>query len=138
VGDGPERPALEAQAERLGIAESVTFTGFQRDVHPYLAAAKMNVIASDREGFPFSLVEGICCGAVPVATRVGTIPDVIRDDQSGLLVAPGNTKGMTEAMLRVVRDDVYYARLRANVLQMRSEFSYDRATAVWDKWFEAL
>lgn len=138
VGDGPARAALEAQVERLGIVESVTFTGFQRDVHPYLAAAKMNVIASDREGFPFSLVEGVCCGAIPVATRVGTIPDVIRDDENGLLVAPGDTKGMTEAMLRVLSDDACYARLRANVLQMRSEFSYDRATTVWDKWFEAL
>jgi len=138
VGDGPRRPALERLAGVLGIRDSVDFVGYIQDVPAYLRRAKLNVIASRREGFPFSLVEGICCGTVPISTPVGTIADFIRDGENGLLFPQNDAGALAGCIRQLLDDDALYNRMRENVLGMRNDFSYDHATEVWDRWFSKL
>lgn len=138
VGEGPRRASLEDLAQTLGVAEHVDFVGFRRNVVDYYRRAKVDLIASTEEGFPFSLVEGICCGLVPVSTPVGTVTDFVRDGDNGIIVPVDDVAAMAEAMTRLAGDVAELGRMRQNVLGMRNDFSYAAATKVWDGWLQSL
>lgn len=138
VGDGPLREVLEAQAVELGIADAVDFVGFVSDVQPFLARSRIDVIASDMEGMPFALIEGMVSGLVPISTRVGTIEDWITDGENGLLVPVGDAAALAKRICHLLDDDALFERLRAKVLQSRDLFSMEHAMRVWDGWLRTL
>ena len=138
VGDGPLRAELEAQAGALGIGHAVDFAGFVKNVQPFLARSRIDIIASDMEGMPFSLIEGMASGLVPVSTPVGTIEDWIVDGGTGLLFPTGDAEALARQLLRLLDEPGLYGRLRENVLAMREQFSFAHATAVWNVWFSRL
>lgn len=134
VGDGPMGPALRDLAEALGVAKQVEFVGFVQEVYPYLADARIALIASEMEGFPFALVEAMAAGLVPVCTPVGSIPDVIIDGYNGLLFPVGDAEALAGCVLRLLDEPGLYDRLRENVLATRQEFSFGQAASVWAAW----
>lgn len=99
VGDGPLRAALEAQARDEGSASSVVFAGLQNDVRPVLWANSALVLFSHREALPLSLLEGMAAGLACVAPSIGGIPQVLRDGDSGRLVAPGDEPALAQALI---------------------------------------
>jgi glycosyltransferase involved in cell wall biosynthesis len=138
LGDGPERPALEALVRHCRLEENVHFAGYQADTAKWFSASRMIIIASEREGFPFALVEGIMGGAVPISTAVGSIPDFIQHGINGLLVPAGDERAIGDAILCLVKDKAYYNRLRQAVLSQISDFGYQKATQVWEKWLATI
>jgi glycosyltransferase involved in cell wall biosynthesis len=138
VGIGPMEQYLKQLTRELGIEDSVDFVGFTHRVVDFLARARIDVIASWEEGFPFSLVEGMCCGLVPVSTPVGTVRDFIRDGSNGLIFSQNDVDGLANAIKRLLDDPRQLRTMRENVLQTRDRFSYDQATAVWDPWLRSL
>ena len=138
VGGGPLEGPLKARTSALGLENGVDFVGLQSDVRPYLARARAVLIASDREGFPFALVEGMACGLVPVSTPVGTIPDLIEDGVNGLLFPQGNAEALAGCLRRLLDEPGLYDRMRAAVLNLRPNFSYEYAAKVWDPWLRSL
>ena len=138
VGDGPKRDELEDLTLLLELSDAVDFTGYTHDVQRYLADARVIVIASYREGFPFALIEGMCCGLVPVATPVGTIADLIADGENGLLFPAGDAGALAACLECLLGGGEFYRKLRTRVLEMRHGFSYEHATEVWDPWIESL
>lgn len=98
AGDGPERARLEHLAAALGIADSVTWLGHREDVANLMATADVVVLPSVREGTPYVLLEALALARPVVATRVGGIPDVVRDGQTGLLVPPRDPAALTRAI----------------------------------------
>ncbi len=138
VGEGPQSQQLQGLALDLGIENSVDFVGFQPNVQLYVVNSKIMVMASDREGLPFAMIEGMCSGLVPVTTPVGTIEDLITDGENGLLFNQGDVDGMTDSICRLLDDPALYNRLRANALQLRDDYGFAAATAVWDSWLNSL
>ncbi|MEI6124990.1 MAG: glycosyltransferase family 4 protein [Pseudomonadota bacterium] len=138
VGDGPLKRELIRLSETLGIRQAVDFVGYTGSVQEYFARAKIVIIASYREGLPFALIEGICCGNVPVSTPAGTITDLIKDGENGLLFPEGDTEALAACLCRLLDDRDVYSRLRTNALKLRAQFSYEGATAVWDAWFKQM
>ena len=138
VGDGPLKSQLISLAESLGLSESVKFVGYQKDVRPYFAASRMVIIASRLEGFPFALVEGICSGAIPIATPVASIPEILEDRMNCLLFPIGDHAALADRITRILDDDDLANSLRLNALRLRDNFSYDAATNVWTPWLESL
>lgn len=138
VGDGPLKEQLKKLTYKLKINHAVNFAGYVKNVQPYFADARINVIASFREGFPFSLVEGICCGLVPVSTPVGTIANFIQNDKQGLLFPESDVDALAKCINTLIDDKNKYNRLRNNTIKMREEFSYDKASMIWNKWLSQL
>ncbi|NCC49939.1 MAG: glycosyltransferase [Spartobacteria bacterium] len=138
VGDGPLGPRLEQLAVELGLRGHVDFIGAAPDPAVYMRQAEVVTMASDMEGFPFALVEGLCVGLVPVSTAVGTIAELIRDGENGFLIPQNDPEALSDRLCRLIEDRGLYARMRAAAAQMRAMFSYDRATAVWDSWLCSL
>ena len=104
VGDGPERKRLEAAARLYGISERVNFAGQISNVKPYYAAADVLVLPSHSEGSPYVLLEAMAAGLAIVATAVGGVPEMVKDEESALLVPPRDPRAMAEAVSRVLTD----------------------------------
>lgn len=138
VGGGPLEEELRQRAANHGLGESVTFAGQVQDVPAWLARSRSLIIASEHEGFPFVIVEAMCSGLVPVSTPVGTVGDVVEDDENGLYFPVGDSGALARVMERLLDDPELRRRLRAEALKMRERFSYDVALRVWTDWFGEL
>lgn len=101
VGDGPERVRLERRAHELGIARRTLFMGYQRDIAPYLRLFDVFFLTSANEGTPVVAIEALAAGCPVVATRVGGVPDVVREGVDGLLCAAGDIDALAAALQRL-------------------------------------
>jgi len=106
AGDGPDRHALERQAHELGVAARVRFLGSvgREDVLRLFRAADASVLPSAWENLPHTVVEALAVGCPVIATRVGGVPEVIRDGENGLLVPPGDVEALASAIERFFAD----------------------------------
>jgi glycosyltransferase involved in cell wall biosynthesis len=106
-GDGPERPALEREAARLGVSERVRFlgAGTRDDVITLFRGADAALVTSAWENLPHTVLEALAVGTPVVATAVGGIPEVVVDGVNGLLVPPHDVAAIAGALDRVVHDE---------------------------------
>jgi teichuronic acid biosynthesis glycosyltransferase TuaC len=102
VGDGPLRPALEKQAAELGITSVIRFAGAvaPEKMAAYYQATNLLCLPSFSEGLPCVVLEAMACGKPVVASKVGGVAELV-DAQSGVLVPPGDSNALCEALLRV-------------------------------------
>jgi glycosyltransferase involved in cell wall biosynthesis len=123
VGDGPERAALQAQAAALGLSETAHFAGYrsQEEVAALLSEADMLVLPSFAEGLPVVLMEALASRIPVIATPIAGVSELVRDGETGLLVPPGDVKGLATALDRLLSDPELCRRLgeagRAAVLE---------------------
>lgn len=101
IGDGELRQELEAYAQKLAIDDAVIFTGWRRDLPQIYADLDGVVISSNNEGTPASLIEAMAAGCPVISTRVGGVPDIITDGQTGRIVPPQNAEALAKAMLSI-------------------------------------
>ena len=96
----------EAQVRRLGLADRVTFPGWQDEpaVARLLGAADMLVLPSQAENQPISILNAMSAALPVVASNVGAIPEMVEDGESGLLVDPGDPAALAAALARLVGD----------------------------------
>ena len=113
VGDGPDRGQLESAPTSSGIVRDTLFLGYQEDVAPFYAAFDALVLPSGNEGTPVSVIEALAAGRPVVATRVGGVPDVVRDGEDGFLVEAGATDDLADRLERLARDPELRARMGA-------------------------
>jgi glycosyltransferase involved in cell wall biosynthesis len=104
VGDGPDRDHVEQRASELGVVRHCLFLGYLEDVASYYAAFDAVVLPSGNEGTPVSAIEALAGGRPVVATRVGGVPDVIRDGIDGFLVEPGAIDDLADRLAQLARD----------------------------------
>jgi glycosyltransferase involved in cell wall biosynthesis len=98
VGDGPQKDDLRETCDRLGLNSRVIFTGKRRDIGRLYSIMDIFVISSHTEGLPMVLLEAMASGVPVIATKVGSIPDVVSDGVNGLLVESGNVRQIREAI----------------------------------------
>jgi len=110
AGDGPERPRVEEEARRLGVAEHVRFAGTPPDLLPLLRSADLFLLPSASESFGLAALEALACGVPVVGSRVGGLPEVV--GEAGALFEAGAVEGMALAALRILDDAAEHARLR--------------------------
>jgi len=129
VGDGPLRPRLESRSRELGLAASVVFTGFQ-EATPWLAAADIVVLPSVTEGMPNAVLEAMALGRPVVATRVGGVPELVEEGETGILVPPNDPSSLAAALCRLIEDPARATRLgNAARLRAAERFAKERMVA---------
>jgi sugar transferase (PEP-CTERM/EpsH1 system associated) len=99
AGDGPCMPALRALATQLGLESRVQFLGDVRDVASLLKRASIFVLPSLTEGISLTLLEAMARGLPVVATRVGGNPEVVADEETGILVPPADPQALAHAIV---------------------------------------
>jgi glycosyltransferase involved in cell wall biosynthesis len=113
VGDGPDREHLECFAHDLGIVKRCLFLGYQEDVARFYDAIDALLLPSINEGTPVSVIEALAAGRPAVATRVGGIPDVVRDGVDGCLVDPDDPDALVDRLAELAADPERRARMGA-------------------------
>jgi glycosyltransferase involved in cell wall biosynthesis len=139
VGDGPDRAGLEQRAHELGVARDTVFVGYQEDVAPFYAAFDALVLPSVNEGTPVSVIEALAAERPVVVTRVGGVPDIVRDGEDGFLVEAGATDDLADRLAQLARDPALRARMgkqgRERVLP---RYAVDRLVDDVDRLYRSL
>ena len=113
VGDGALRPAVEGRILALGIGHRVKLLGWRRDAAKILALADVFVLTSWWEGLPRALIEALKSGVPPVAYATDGVTDVLKNDENGYAVPPGDVAALSERVLSLLKDDALRARMAA-------------------------
>ena len=105
VGDGPERSAAFYRAEQLNVSDEVIFVGKQANISDYLGVSDIFLLPSELESFGLAALEAQACELPVIATRIGGIPEVVNDGETGFLSDVGDVEKMTEDTLTLLRDE---------------------------------
>jgi glycosyltransferase involved in cell wall biosynthesis len=139
VGDGPDRAALEALADELGVRDAVCFVGYQGRVRPYLDLMDVLVHPAASEAFGLVLVEAMFARLPVVATAVGGIPKVVEDQKTGLLVPPGDPAKVADRLLFLWRNPAVREQMgAAGAIRARATFSESRYVEEVAALYESL
>jgi glycosyltransferase involved in cell wall biosynthesis len=139
VGDGILRSEMERYAQDLGIHQKVTFTGWRRDLPRIYADLDLLVVSSDNEGTPVSAIEAMASGRPVVATRVGGLPDLVHDGETGYLVPAKQPEALAAAMLKLIRNSQRAEQMgRAAQLSVKERFSLNRLVSDTEGLYQDL
>ncbi len=139
VGTGALLRGLKREAEQLGLGERVVFTGFQREVLPFLQAADIFVLPSIQEGLSLSALEAMALGKPVVACRVGGTPEVVVDGQTGVLVSPGQPEELASALQGLLEHpDQARAMGAAGRERVRNSFDFEQMVSKIEEIYRSL
>jgi glycosyltransferase involved in cell wall biosynthesis len=112
VGDGPGRENLKQQVAQLGLEQRVLMPGNQADVVPWLQALDVFALPSyANEGVPQALMQAMATGVPVISTPVGSIDELVRQEETGLMVPPRDAAALGAAIARLLDEPVLGARL---------------------------
>ena len=130
---------LRERVDRLGLASSVTFTGYVSNVVDYLRASDAFVFPSESEALGLALIEAMSCGLPALASATGGILDIIDDGENGRLLPPGDPPAWAKAMLQLLADPAQGQRwTEAGLRTTRERFSMDEVATRHEQLFNAL
>ena len=105
IGDGPERAACNFRAEQLGVKDKTVFVGKQANIPDYLGIADVFLLPSELESFGLAALEAAACETPVVATRIGGIPEVVSEGETGFLSDIGDTEKMSDDVMKFLTDE---------------------------------
>jgi glycosyltransferase involved in cell wall biosynthesis len=135
VGEGPLEAKLRARIAETPLAGSVEFLPATTDVAACCRSARAFALSSRQEGTPNVLLEAMACGLPAVATRVGGIPCLLREE-NGLMVPAGDARSLAEGILRLLRDPELAQRMgAAGRERVERDFSLSAMIAAYEELF---
>jgi glycosyltransferase involved in cell wall biosynthesis len=130
VGDGPERPRLEAASARFG--DRVLLLGARRDVPELLAGSDIFLLASDTEQMPLAILEAMAAGLPVVATAVGDVPEMVAAENRPFVLPPADEAGLAAALARLAAEPALRRRIgEANRARARAVYDEARMVEAW-------
>jgi glycosyltransferase involved in cell wall biosynthesis len=138
AGDGPCRPALESQINRLGIAANVHLLGRRDDVDQILRHVDVGALSSDWEGSPLFVFECKAARVPVVATAVGGVTELVESGRTGLLVPPRDPHSLAGAIEQVLTDRALSERLAAAAASDLEHYEIDAVARRFADLYEHL
>ncbi len=136
VGDGPERGPAEHLARSLKVDPHILFMGKQNHVERLIPLAHVLLMPSEMESFGLAALEAMACGVVPVATRVGGVPELITDGEDGYLEAVGDIQAQAARVVSLLTDDALHWRLaKAGRWNAGERFCTDRIIPQYERYY---
>ncbi|MCC6486344.1 MAG: glycosyltransferase [Candidatus Hydrogenedentes bacterium] len=127
AGEGPLRGALERQIAELGVGHAVRLLGYRDDIPRLIKTLDVFVLSSSEEGLGTSVLDAMAAGIPVVATRAGGIPEMVRDNETGLLAPIGDPSAFARAVTAMLGDSALRARLARRAGKLVAEhFTYQR------------
>lgn len=134
LGEGSQRPALEAQARRLGVADAVRMPGFVRNPLRWFAACDLFVLSSRFEGLPGVLIQAMACGAAVVATDCPFGPnEIVRPGEDGMLVPVGDAPALAATLRTLLDDEERRRSMAASARLSARRFTLERVLPLYEK-----
>ncbi|MHB0937484.1 MAG: N-acetyl-alpha-D-glucosaminyl L-malate synthase BshA [Armatimonadota bacterium] len=139
LGDGPDRPEAERLACALEISDRVIFAGNMAHVENVLAVADLFLLASEVESFGLAALEAMACEVPVVGTRIGGVPEVVEEGETGLLVPLGDVDALAEAGIRLLSDPDLLAQYgRASRERAVVHFSHDAGISAYERYYDRI
>lgn len=129
IGDGPERPIIEAQAHALGLSEHIVITGLQRDVRPYIGCCDvMTLVSHSVETFSLAALESMALGKPLVMSDIGGASEQVLHGQTGYLFEPGDIDALTTHLQSLASQTLQVRMGSAAQRRVRQLFTVDTMT----------
>jgi glycosyltransferase involved in cell wall biosynthesis len=138
AGEGPHRAAIEADAQRLGLARSVRFLGQRADVPVLMALSSVVVLPSLAESFGLAALEAMSLGRPVVASRAGGLPEVVADGETGLLADVGDASGLAAGLRALVADTARAAAMGEAGRRRAALFTGERMVRGYEAVYDGL
>ncbi len=140
VGDGVGFDDVRRRVSEMGLEREVIMTGFRRDIPEVMAALDVLVLPSTKSEATSQVIpQALAVGTPVIATAVGGIPEIVRDGETGCLVAPGDAHALAEAILALLNDTSRAAELaRAGQALVRARLTVDAMMAATTAVYEEL
>lgn len=139
VGDGDLKEDLMLQAREMGIEDRVFFLGFRKDIANILSSVDIYVSSSLRDSFGIAVVEAMAAGKPVIATKVGIVPEIIKDDETGITIEPGNSNVIYEAATKLLKDDKLRVKLGISAKQVVTQrFSRQQMVGAYEQLYLTL
>lgn len=137
VGDGIERNKLEELTYSLGLTDQIDFVGYQTNTWEWFNRSKISVLTSEREGFPYSVIESIKCGVPTIVSDCGDVTDVVKDFINGRVISDYNDHtAYADAIIDLLNNPALIKKYSENCLQVFDD-PYSRSVeSVWEDIFE--
>lgn len=133
IGDGPERDNLEAISERLRLTENIHFLGYKSAVWKWLNKAKIFVLTSEREAYPYVVVEALSCGVPVIAAKCGDIKDIMRNNHDGIFVNDyKDVDAFANAILKLLKNPQLIYRYSVNAEKTGKSMTEEKVTSIWE------
>jgi N-acetyl-alpha-D-glucosaminyl L-malate synthase BshA len=137
AGDGPDRGPAEHLARDLKVDRHVSFLGKQDHVERIIPLAHVLLMPSELESFGLAALEAMACGVVPVATRVGGVPELITHGEDGFLEAVGDIAAQAARVVELLKDEKLHYRMRkAGRWNASERFCSDKIIPLYEKYYE--
>jgi glycosyltransferase involved in cell wall biosynthesis len=139
VGDGPDRERLVALASELGIAERVTFAGWQAEPMAWLPGLDVFVLPSRLEALGLAAIEAMLARRPVVGSDTGGLPEVVVEGETGLLVAPEDPGALATTIAGLLSDPARRAAMGERGREVAlSRFGVDRMVREYEAVYEEL
>jgi glycosyltransferase involved in cell wall biosynthesis len=142
IGDGPEKKKLVNLSDQLHLKDRISFLGHMphEQVLSYMCASDIFVGPSLVEGLGNVFIEAMACGTPVIGTTVGGIPDIIEDKVNGLLVPPGDSNAIADAILKILNDEELRIRFSKKGLMVVKEiFDWDKiCEKIYNEYFHLI
>jgi N-acetyl-alpha-D-glucosaminyl L-malate synthase BshA len=136
AGDGPDRVPAEHLARELKVERHVSFLGKQDHVERLIPLAHVLLMPSDMESFGLVALEAMACEVVPVATRVGGVPELITDGEDGFLENVGDIEAQAARVTALLTDeDLHYRMRKAGRWNASERFCTDKIIPQYEKYY---
>ena len=138
IGDGPDRHAAEHEARQLGVEKDVRFLGKIDSVAPLLAIADLFLLPTNMESFGLSALEALASGAPVIGAKVGGLPEVVKDGETGVLCGVGDVDGMANAAITILSDDKRWRQMsEAAAADARARFAMNDVVQRYEDFYAA-
>ncbi len=127
IGEGEERKNLETLIKKSGLDKKVFLVGFKDAANQYLKAFDIFTLTSRKEGLPYSILEAGLASLPVIASRVGGIPNILDDNQNGVLVEKGNINEIQKALEDLIQNQTKRTELGEKLKEkVEKEFSLEQ------------
>lgn len=140
VGEGDKRGEIENLIKEFGISDSVELKGNlpHEQTLEEIKKSEIFICPSLAEGLGIVFIEAQACGVPPIGTRVGGIPDVIKDGENGLLIEPKSSPAIAEAVKKLLTDKELAARLLVRALETVKKYNWDNIVRQIDEFYKKI
>jgi len=138
VGKGGLEEEVRSEVSRMGVSEKVTFLGWRNDIPEIMQVLDIFVLPSLNEGMGRVLVEAMAAGKPIVASKVGGIPDLVKDGQNGFLVKPGDSNSLSFAIKKLLDDKKMQEEMGKKGRAMAGNYSVKKMVEKIDALYASL